>query len=90
MLYSNLLMYNFKVGDLVCKGVPHLEKPIKIGIVVEFTNEGFAVHWTSADENYFMTKNNSIFQELNNYYLLGTHYYLHEEDHPFLSLLNSN
>jgi|TARA_R110002020_G_scaffold31443_1_gene98003 hypothetical protein len=83
-------MYNFKIGDLVCKKAPNLKKPIKIGIVVEFSNEGFIINWTSVDENYFMTKTNSIFQELNNYYLLGTHYYLHEEDHPFLSLLNSN
>ncbi len=83
-------MYNFKIGDLVCKKIPNLKKPVKIGIVVEFSNEGFVINWTSINEKYFMTKTSSIFQELNNYYLLGTHYYLHEEDYPFLSLLNSN
>ena len=85
-----MIKSQIKVGDLVCKKVPHLEKPIKIGIVVDFTNEGFVINWISINENYFMTKSNSIFKELNNYYLLGIHYYLHEEEYPFLSLLNSN
>tara|TARA_R110002074_G_scaffold66307_1_gene156837 strand:+ start:1201 stop:1452 length:252 start_codon:yes stop_codon:yes gene_type:complete len=83
-------MYNFKVGDLVCKKIPNLNNPIKIGIVIKYTKEDFLIYWTSIDENYFMTKSNSIFSELNNYYLLGIHHYLHEDEYPFLRLLNSS
>ena len=83
-------MYNFKVGDLVCKKILNLNNPIKIGIVIKYTKEDFLIYWTSIDENYFMTKSNSIFSELNNYYLLGIHHYLHEDEYPFLRLLNSS
>jgi len=81
---------SLKVGDLVCKKVPHLDKPIKIGVVIDTTNKGFFIHWTSVDNNYFMTKNDSIFAELNKSYLLGTHAYFYEQEHPFLQLLNSS
>jgi hypothetical protein len=80
----------FKVGDLVAKKVPHLEKPIKIGIVTESNSEAFYINWTYVDEEYFMTNNHSIFAELNNYYLLGTQTYFHNREHPFLNLLNSS
>ena len=84
------MMYNFKVGDLVCNKVAHLEDPIKVGVVIEFNKDGFAINWTSLNEEYFITKNNSIFEELNNYYLLGVHHYSHQEEYPFLKLLNSS
>ena len=80
----------FKVGDLVAKKVPHLEEPVKIGIVTESNSEAFYINWTYADKEYFMTNNHSIFAELNNYYLLGTQAYFHSREHPFLSLLNSS
>ena len=80
----------FKVGDLVCKRVPHLNEPVKIGIVTESNNEAFYINWTYVDKEYFMTNTHSIFAELNNYYLLGTQSYYHNKNYPFLSLLNSN
>ena len=80
----------FKIGDLIAKKVPHLDKPVKIGVVVESDSDNFYINWTYADEDYFMTNNHSIFAELNKYYLLGVHSYQHYAEHPFLSLLNSS
>tara|TARA_R100000008_G_C3562613_1_gene157145 strand:- start:107 stop:352 length:246 start_codon:yes stop_codon:yes gene_type:complete len=80
----------FKVGDLVAKKIPHLEEPVKIGIVTESNNISFYINWTYIDKEYFMTNNHSIFAELNNYYLLGTQLHYHEKEYPFLSLLNSS
>jgi hypothetical protein len=80
----------FKVGDLVCKRVPHLEEPVKIGIITESNSEVFYINWTYVDKEYFMTNTHSIFAELNNYYLLGTQLYKHKHEYPFLSLLNSS
>ena len=80
----------FKIGDLVAKNVPHLEEPIKIGIITESNSKTFYVNWTYVDKECFMSNNHSIFAELNNSYILGTQLYHHEKEYPFLSLLNSN
>jgi hypothetical protein len=80
----------FKIGDLVAKKVPHLNKPVKIGIIVDSNEYTFFVDWTHINEEYFMTNTHSIFSELNNYYLLGTQQYYHKENYPFLKLLNSS
>ena len=39
----------FKVGDLVAKRVPHIEEPVKIGIVVESNDKTFYINWTYID-----------------------------------------
>ena len=56
-------MYKFKVGDLISKNIGELI--LKIGVVT------IIVQWTSYNKEYFLEKEDDIFVELNNMYLLS-------------------
>ena len=62
-------MYNFKSGDLVSKTIG--ETVLKTGIVISDTPNNILVQWTSYNKEYFLEKEDNIFIELNNMYLLS-------------------
>lgn len=61
-------MYKFKVGDLISKNIGELI--LKIGVVTSGTHN-IIVQWTSYNKEYFLEKEDDIFVELNNMYLLS-------------------
>jgi|TARA_R110001599_G_scaffold110194_2_gene274086 hypothetical protein len=62
-------MYKFKVGDLISKNIGELI--LKIGVVTSGTHNNIIVQWTSYNKEYFLEKEDDIFVELNNMYLLS-------------------
>jgi hypothetical protein len=62
-------MYKFKVGDLISKNIGELI--LKIGVVTSGTHDNIIVQWTSYNKEYFLEKEDDIFVELNNMYLLS-------------------
>jgi hypothetical protein len=62
-------MYKFKVGDLISKNIGELI--LKIGVVTYGTHNNIIVQWTSYNKEYFLEKEDDIFVELNNMYLLS-------------------
>lgn len=62
-------MYKFKVGDLISKNIGELI--LKIGVVTSGTHNNIIVQWISYNKEYFLEKEDDIFVELNNMYLLS-------------------
>jgi hypothetical protein len=62
-------MYKFKVGDLISKNIGELI--LKIGVVTSGTHDNIILQWTSYNKEYFLEKEDDIFVELNNMYLLS-------------------
>tara|TARA_R110002074_G_scaffold237176_1_gene409001 strand:+ start:2299 stop:2568 length:270 start_codon:yes stop_codon:yes gene_type:complete len=83
-------MLTLKTGDLIAKNHPSIEGPIKIGIVISNTTEGFTVKWTSYNKNFFMEKEADIFSELNKAFLLNIETIATRHVDTSLSLLNSS
>jgi len=83
-------MYKFKVGDLISKNHPQEGYILKSGVVVRSEKESFLVKWLSYNKNFFMEKEDDIFNELNNLYLLSTQSIRRNNTTACLSLLNAS
>ena len=83
-------MHVFKKGDLVGLNQAATNKNVKTGIIVNQEKLGFTVRWTSYDKNFFMEKEDDIFSELNNLYLLSTQSIRRNNTTACLSLLNAS
>ena len=62
-------MYSFKLGDLVASEINGLQ--LKTGVVVDTNSTSVIIKWTSYNKDYFLEKEDDIFIELNNLYLLS-------------------
>jgi len=60
---------NFNIGDLV--GLWFSEKNIKLGIIIDSKKDNFIVKWIWYDKIFFMDSRDSLFEDLNNQYLLN-------------------
>jgi|TARA_R110000824_G_scaffold314654_4_gene501539 hypothetical protein len=81
-------MYKFKVGDLIAKKYPNNGLILKTGIVLREDESSFIVKWTSYNKEFFMEKENNMFSELNNLYLLSIQSINRHNEEAFLYLLN--
>jgi hypothetical protein len=62
-------MYNFKRGDLIAKKYNNIF--LKVGVVIRGDESTFCVKWTSYNKDFFLEKEDNVFNELNNLYLLS-------------------
>ena len=83
-------MWKFQTGDLIAKQHPNVKNPLQIGIVIAVSPCTFTVKWTSFNKEFFMEKEEDIFAELNNSFLLDTVTVSRNDKGYNLSLLNSN
>jgi hypothetical protein len=65
-------MWKFKAGDLVAQKVPSIDKPLKIGIVIDDCDQSMMIKWISFNKDFFMEKEGDIFEELNKTFILDT------------------
>jgi hypothetical protein len=83
-------MWNFRVGDLVAKHHPAITNPLQHGIVISANEFNFSIKWISFNKVFFMEKEEDIFRELNNSFLLNTVTISRYDMEHNLSLLNSS
>ena len=83
-------MWTFQTGDLVAKIHPVIPEPLQVGLVISHDETTFLIKWTSFNKSFFMEKEEDIFRELNNSYLLDTVQVHRMNMEANLSLLNSN
>lgn len=83
-------MWNFQIGDLIAKCHPMVEKPLQVGLVISTTAADFTVKWISFNKVFFMEKEEDIFEELNNSFLLNTATLSRQDTSHNLTLLNSS
>lgn len=81
-------MYNFKVGDLIAKKNPNQDLILKVGVILRSEQDAFIVKWTSYNKEFFMEKEDDMFGELNNMYLLSLQSFNRRTEGAFLCLLN--
>jgi len=81
-------MYNFKVGDLIANKEPNQNLILKMGIVLQSAQDSFVVRWVSYNKEFFMEKEDDMFEELNNMYLLSLQSFKRCDPGAFLCLLN--
>jgi len=81
-------MYKFKVGDLISKNIGELI--LKTGVIVSSTHSNIVVQWTSYNKEYFLEKEDDIFIELNNMYLLSRQSIDRNNVKACLELLNAS
>jgi len=81
-------MYKFKVGDLISKNIGELI--LKTGVVVSSTHSNIVVQWMSYNKEYFLEKEDDIFVELNNIYLLSRQSIDRNNIEACLELLNAS
>jgi hypothetical protein len=81
-------MYKFKVGDLISKNIGELI--LKTGVIVYSTHSNIVVQWTSYNKEYFLEKEDDIFIELNNMYLLSRQSIDRNNVKACLELLNAS
>jgi len=83
-------MYKFKLGDLIAKNHPQEGFVLKSGVIIKSEKQTFLVKWLSYNKNFFMEKEDDIFSELNNLYLLSTQSIRRNNTTACLSLLNAS
>ena len=84
-------MHSFRTGDLVAIHKNEYDNTIiKIGIIIKEEADTFFVKWTSYNKNFFMEKQEDIFRELNNMYLLSLQSFDRNDASAFLSLLSAS
>ncbi len=83
-------MWTFQTGDLIAKIHPLIEAPLQIGLIISSDRLTFLVKWTSFNKDFFMEKEEDIFRELNNSFLLDTVQVHRANEEANLRLLNSN
>jgi hypothetical protein len=81
-------MWTFKTGDLIAKVHSLVVGPLQVGLVVESMEDSFSVKWTSYNKDFFMEKEEDIFTELNNHFLLDTELIRRLSTEVDLQLLN--
>ena len=81
-------MHTFKVGDLISMNAAGLL--LKTGIVVSETSTNITVQWLSYNKSYFLEKEDDIFRELNNMYLLSLQSIHRNNIEVCLHLLSAN
>ena len=81
-------MYSFKVGDLIAKKDPNKNLVLKVGVVLRSEESSFVIKWTSYNKEFFMEKEDDMFCELNNMYLLSLQSFSRHVEGAFLCLLN--
>ena len=64
-------MYQFKNGDLIAQVYQGGKLILKTGIIIQSQRDTFVVKWTNYNKSFFMEKEEDIFAELNNMYLLS-------------------
>ena len=65
-------MWKFKTGDLIAQKHPNIDKPLRIGIVIEHCDDTMMIKCTSFNSDFFMEKEGDIFKELNKTFILDT------------------
>jgi hypothetical protein len=83
-------MWTFQTGDLVAKIHPVIPEPLQVGLVISHDENTFLIKWISFNKSFFMEKEEDIFRELNNSFLLDTVQVHRMNMEANLSLLNSN
>lgn len=83
-------MYNFKIGDLIAKKDQNQNLILKVGVVLHSEQDSFIIKWTSYNKEFFMEKEDDMFCELNNMYLLSFQSFKRQQEGAFLCLLNSS
>ena len=81
-------MHDFKTGDFVAKYNPNNDEILKTGIIVQSHPETFTVKWTSYNKKFFMEKEDDMFGQLNNLYLLSLQSFNRHTEGAFLCLLS--
>jgi len=81
-------MHDFRVGDLIANFIPEEDITLKIGIVVENQPENILVKWLNYNKSFFMEKEDVIFAELNNTFLLSLQSIHKHNSGVFLRLLS--
>ena len=81
-------MYKFKSGDLIAKVSGDLT--LKTGIVIRSCEATFTVKWVHYNKKFFMEKEEDIFAELNNMYLLSLQSINRAAEGANLCLLNAS
>ncbi len=81
-------MHDFKAGDLIAKYNPNNDEILKTGIIVHSHPETFIVKWTSYNKKFFMEKEDDMFGQLNNLYLLSLQSFNRHTEGAFLCLLS--
>lgn len=83
-------MYKFKLGDMISKNHPGDGCILKTGIIIFSKRDSFLVKWMMYNKDFFMEKEDDIFIELNNSYLLSTQSINRDNIGACLSLLSAS
>ena len=69
-------------------GLHFSKKNIKLGIIIDSKKDNFIVKWIWYDKIFFMDNDNSLFEELNNQYLLNETVYKRDHETNCLKILS--
>jgi hypothetical protein len=83
-------MLTFKTGDLIAKRHAAMGRPLQVGLIISANKETFTIKWTSYNKDFFMEKEEDIFEELNKSFLLNTVQVSRANTEANLTLLSSN